>query len=251
MEAERNMMMENQVNQTNSLRKMTNSQKILEYLQQNPEEISNEVLSEKLGIDKTNIPRELKKLETQGYIISKRYEQIGRAKYVWFQLTTSQRKETNSQNKKRSLKTETPLNEPKQSIKNSESKLKDLTDHNEIQHIIPVMKEKISAATIPINDQNTKKIHQLEGEIQELKRMFLDLAGIKGVQGLEKKLFNYIKENRNTFIVLCNYAINTIKNKAEVLAKKPGATRYDYFLNWTSFRNFLQDPSKFKENEEK
>jgi len=86
---------------TSSQIKQTNSQKILEYLQENKGEISNEEISRETGINKTNIPREIKKLEGQGHNISKRYEQIGRSKFVWFLLTSSQIKQTNSQNKKK------------------------------------------------------------------------------------------------------------------------------------------------------
>ena len=71
---------------TNSQLKLTNSQKILNYLQENIGEISNEEISRETGINKTNIPREIKKLEAQGHKISKRYEQIGRAKFVWQEL---------------------------------------------------------------------------------------------------------------------------------------------------------------------
>ena len=85
---------------TSSQIKQTNSQKILKYLQDNIGEISNEEISRETGIDKTNIPREIKKLETQGHKISKRYEQIGRSKFVWFLLTSSQEKQTSSQKKK-------------------------------------------------------------------------------------------------------------------------------------------------------
>ena len=87
-------------NMTSSQIKQTNSQKILKYLQENKGEISNEEISRETGIDKTNIPREIKKLETQGHKISKRYEQIGRSKFVWFLLTNSQEKSTSSQKKK-------------------------------------------------------------------------------------------------------------------------------------------------------
>lgn len=82
---------------TNSQKKQTNSQKILKSLQENIGEISNEELSKAIGIDKSNIPRELRKLEKLGYTISRRYEQIGRGKCVWFQLTNNQEKQTNSQ----------------------------------------------------------------------------------------------------------------------------------------------------------
>lgn len=85
---------------TSSQIKQTNSQKILKYLQENIGEISNEEISRETGINKTNIPREIKKLEGQGHNISKRYEQIGRSKFVWFLLTSSQKKQTISQNKK-------------------------------------------------------------------------------------------------------------------------------------------------------
>jgi len=88
------------IKMTSSQIKQTNSQKILKYLQENKGEISNEEISRETRIDKTNIPREIRKLETQGHKITKRYEQIGRSKFVWFLLTNSQEKQTSSQKKK-------------------------------------------------------------------------------------------------------------------------------------------------------
>ena len=100
-ETEEKKIMVQENNMTNSQKKgLTNSQKILKYLQENSGEISNEELSRETGINKTNIPREIKKLEENGHIIIKRYERVGRAKFVWFQLTISQNNMTSSQEKK-------------------------------------------------------------------------------------------------------------------------------------------------------
>lgn len=89
-------------------KKMTNSQRILKYFQKNMGEVSNEELSRETKIDKSNIPREVKKLEKKGYVITKRYERIGRAKYVWFNLTNSQPKKTNSQPKNTTISQNKP-----------------------------------------------------------------------------------------------------------------------------------------------
>ncbi|HUW90959.1 MAG TPA: helix-turn-helix domain-containing protein, partial [Candidatus Nanopelagicaceae bacterium] len=102
LETEEKKIMIQENNMTSSQTKLTNSQKILNYLLENSGEISNEELSRETGIDKTNIPREIKKLEEKGHIITKRYERVGRAKFVWFQLTNSQNNMTSSQEKKTS-----------------------------------------------------------------------------------------------------------------------------------------------------
>jgi len=196
--------MKNQKNQPNILRKMTNSQKILEYLQQNPKEISNKMLSEKIGIDKTNIPREIKKLEKQGYPISKRYEQSGRAKYVWFQLTTRQKNKTNSQNNKK---------------------------------------------IIPIKKQEKQEKEGIKEQCPHCKKFFKRLSShkcpedpeiIKNSMNKDQEFFQYIRTISGDLVIALNYAINTIKNKPEVKAKKNGATRYDYFKNWNQYRDFFK-----------
>ena len=41
-------------------------------------------------------------------------------------------------------------------------------------------------------------------------------------------------------IVMCNYAINTIKNKEEVKKKQVNSTWYTYYLSWTKWRQYFQ-----------
>ena len=43
-----------------------------------------------------------------------------------------------------------------------------------------------------------------------------------------------------SLIVMCNYAINTIKNKEEVIAKKEDSTWYAHYKSWTSIREYFQ-----------
>lgn len=111
-------------------KRMTNNQKVLKLLQENSNEISNEELSKGTGINKSNIPREIKKLEDQGYIISKRYEQVGRKKSVYFKLTSRQNKMTNNQELKDDIKSlNTPSNVEKTDIK-EEPIQEEILDHS-------------------------------------------------------------------------------------------------------------------------
>ena len=149
-EVEKIMVQEN--NMTNSQIKLTNSQKILNYLQENIGEVSNEEISRETGIDKTNIPREIRKLEAQGYKISKRYEQIGRSKFVWFVLTSSQEKETSSQTKKKNIP-------PKKKDKIENPKPKSITQLRETEtvNLINGMKKEVESfgRTIPFSQKQT------------------------------------------------------------------------------------------------
>ena len=43
-----------------------------------------------------------------------------------------------------------------------------------------------------------------------------------------------------SLIVMCNYAINTIKNKDEVKDKKVGSTWYTFHQSWTKWREYFQ-----------
>ncbi len=77
--------------------KLSRKEKVLKYLETAAtKEVSNDDLIVKTGIDRSNMPKVLKPLEQKG-LIHRRYEQIGRAKFVWVSLTNSQsNKETNS-----------------------------------------------------------------------------------------------------------------------------------------------------------
>ena len=131
---------------TSSQIKQTNSQKILKYLQDNSGEISNEEISRETGIDKTNIPREIKKLEGKGHKISKRYEQIGRSKFVWFLLTSSQIKQTNSQTKKK-----IPVKK-KEKLEESKTSIKENRGHREVISIEQMSQEvELFGRTIPLD----------------------------------------------------------------------------------------------------
>ena len=130
---------------TSSQIKQTNSQRILKYLQENNGEISNEEISRETGINKTNIPREIKKLEGQGHKISKRYEQIGRSKFVWFLLTSSQDKQTSSQKKP------TPLVKKTKKMERSKSE-KGNRDHQEVRFYEQMSQEiELFGRTIPLD----------------------------------------------------------------------------------------------------
>lgn len=56
----------------------------------------------------------------------------------------------------------------------------------------------------------------------------------------DQKLSNFIRSISGELIIALNYAINSIKNKPEVKEKKLGATRYDYFKNWSEYRAFFK-----------
>lgn len=56
----------------------------------------------------------------------------------------------------------------------------------------------------------------------------------------DQEFYHYIRTISGDLVIALNYAINTIKNKPEVKAKKNGATRYDYYQNWTQYRDFFK-----------
>ena len=71
---------------------------------------------------------------------------------------------------------------------------------------------------------------------------------------VKKPLINYQKQPETTkklpplkfngmvqsLIIALNYAINTIKNKEEVIAKKEDSTWYAHYKSWTRIREYLQ-----------
>ena len=67
---------------------------------------------------------------------------------------------------------------------------------------------------------------------------------IRTFDGTKKTLFNLDLEKFNgsleSLIIAMNYAINTIKNKREVVAKDINSTRYQHFLSWTKWRKTFQ-----------
>lgn len=56
----------------------------------------------------------------------------------------------------------------------------------------------------------------------------------------DQKLSNFIRSVSGELVIVMNYAINAIKNKPEVKEKRLGATRYDYFKNWSEYRLFFK-----------
>lgn len=65
---------------------MTNKDKIMDYLEDRPKDwIDNDTLSHKTGIDKSNLSKLLKILENEN-AIERKYDQIGKAKYVFVRL---------------------------------------------------------------------------------------------------------------------------------------------------------------------
>lgn len=173
--------------------KKTNSQKILEYLQENLGEVSNEELAKEIEINKSNIPREIKKLESQGYNISKRYEQIGRSKYVWFRLTNTQEKQTNSQmkNSKKNVLT------PKKSTPKVQAKtIKENRNPQNVVFLEQMSQEvKIFGRTIPIN-----KVREIARKTLEYSRNMI--KGIKYYQNAwESRYKRYLEEKPNNFLI--------------------------------------------------
>jgi biotin operon repressor len=175
---------------TNSQIKQTNSQKILKYLQENKGEISNEEISRETGINKTNIPREIKKLENEGHKISKRYEQIGRSKFVWFILTNSQIKQTSSQKEKNKL--------PVQKIKKTEKSetIKENRGHREVISIEQMGQEvELFGRTIPLD-----KVREIARETLLGHRVMME--GVKSWLGVWKKRYHeYIIDKPEHFLI--------------------------------------------------
>ncbi len=175
---------------TSSQIKQTNRQKILKYLQENKGEISNEEISRETGIDKTNIPREIKKLENEGHKISKRYEQIGRSKFVWFLLTSSQTKQMSSQKKKTKL--------PVQKIKKAEKSetIKENRDHREVISVEQMGQEvTLFGRTIPLD-----KVREIARETLLGHRVMME--GVKSWLGVWKKRYHeYLEDKPEHFLI--------------------------------------------------
>ena len=174
---------------TSSQIKQTNSQRILKHLQENNGEISNEEISRETGINKTNIPREIKKLEGQGHKISKRYEQIGRSKFVWFLLTSSQDKQTSSQKK-----TNPPVKKTKK-MERSKSE-KGNRDHQEVVFYEHMGQEiKLFGRTIPLDE-----VREIARETLLGHRVMIE--GVKSWLGVWKKRYHeYIVDKPEHFLI--------------------------------------------------
>jgi len=56
----------------------------------------------------------------------------------------------------------------------------------------------------------------------------------------DQRFSNFIRSISGELVIAMNYAINAIKNKPEVKEKRLGATRYDYFKNWSEYRVFFK-----------
>lgn len=184
---------------TNRQGSKTNSQKILEYLQKNQGEVSNEELSRELEIDKSNIPREIKKLEVRGYKVYKRYEQIGRSKYVWFKLTNSQEKETNSQKKSTKKNEITPKKFDQISNSNPKNQPKTIEENRLSQKVtfIEQMRKEviIYGRTIPLD-----KIREIARKTLENSRNMI--KGIKTYQNAwENRYKDYKIRKTNNFLI--------------------------------------------------
>jgi len=57
----------------------------------------------------------------------------------------------------------------------------------------------------------------------------------------DQKLANFIRTISGPLVIAMNYAINSIKNKPEVVEEKQDATRYNYFKNWTQYREVFRN----------
>ncbi|MFW9972439.1 MAG: winged helix-turn-helix domain-containing protein [Candidatus Odinarchaeota archaeon] len=228
---------------TNRQEKKTNSQKILDYLQENPGDVSNEELAREIEIDKSNIPREIKKIENQGYNISRRYEQVGRSKYVWFQLTDSQGKETNSQSEK--------IKEKKLILKNSNHTIK--SKNTQISNIPSQTKrnktEKQNLTQIfsdkPLNPNQIQELIKVYKEIQ------LEFQENNRLIPLSKKieLFNWLLKNLDyIYEGVYNYlkVWETRYNKR--LKEEPDSPVIPKFESMTDVLEKIKEIRKLKKN---
>ena len=218
LETEEKEIMVQENNMTSSQEKMTNSQKILHYLQENIGEVSNEEISRETDIDKTNIPREIKKLEAQGYNISKRYEQIGRSKFVWFLLTSSQEEKTSSQTKK---------NTPHPKEKNKIEKPKE-------------NKAAISSGPNLNSRQNTELTNYFNGLVTEVQ-----LLGRTIPLDVKQKIVNTVFENLKNLTKGIKYYLNAWESRYNrYLKEKPGNPLID---EYEDMKETLKDLKKLKE----
>jgi len=58
------------------------------------------------------------------------------------------------------------------------------------------------------------------------------------------KKIHITKSEANDLVIALNYAINSIKNKSDVIGKKEFSTRYNYFQRWTSIQEKLKEKTK-------
>jgi len=186
--------------------KRTNKEKVLDYLLEVRKKVSREELVEKTGVSSSNFSKLLKKLEDDGKII-KKYEQVGPSKFLYISLKTNSATNSISQNT-------ISIKEPK-TIK--EKKL-----NPQIQNTISNKKTTNSIQKETISNQDIKQKYQ--------KQLTKD-----------QKLANFIRTISGPLVIAMNYAINSIKNKPEVVEEKQDATRYNYFKNWTQYREVFRN----------
>ena len=122
------MIVENLIeNNYGDMSNLSRKDKVLRFLKAHKgKEVSTEDLSEGIGIAKSNLSKILKPLEEKGEI-KRRYEQVGRGKYVWISLTNSQdQKMTNSrdqvENKAQPTKSQNNITNSHENMTNSQEK---------------------------------------------------------------------------------------------------------------------------------
>lgn len=107
--------------------------------------------------------------------------------------------------------------------KNKNDQKKDQKDLSKPkQELITTQKQKIQSQS-----DLTKTVDQRPKDIDQMTK--------------DQKLSDFIRSISGDLIIAMNYAINAIKNKPEVVAKKQDATRYNYFINWSQYREFFRE----------
>ena len=90
------------------------------------------------------------------------------------------------------------------------------------------------------NDNADKQINLFETDNYSDSEGNIYIGDADEMPTLEKDLISMKQYGTITSLIIAlNYAINTIKNKEEVIAKKEDSTWYAHYKSWTSIREYF------------
>ena len=91
------------------------------------------------------------------------------------------------------------------------------------------------------NDNADKQINLFETDNYSDSEGNIYIGDADEMPTLEKDLISMKQYGTITSLIIAlNYAINTIKNKEEVIAKKEDSTWYAHYKSWTRIREYFQ-----------
>ncbi len=193
--------------------KLSRKEKVLKYLETaNTKEVNNNDLIMETGIDRSNMPKILKPLEQKG-LIHRRYEQVGRAKYVWVSLTNSHVKTTTNLTNSQSSKMTNSHIDNQITLEKDNKQVEFKTNSTNSQ--IKTTNSHIDNEDSGTNLTNSQNIRGPESKILTINSIFEDVIEYtsdkkgKGYERINKILKSHDK-NRN-------YQSNIIRDSIEIL----------------------------------